>query len=330
MTDYLITNSAAILGGVEDASVPGSFNPLYAGHAVRFDASEPAGVALPPVNDLWLRADCCYDGFDLSTEGDGMMWTVGILSTDIARVDLVNGEKYLACITGTSWSGLTSGPVVSAIPNGMLFTLDVQIETGAAIDGNEDAYRVAFYINDGLLASVQSTCTHVNGGPPVRFAFGGFDYLVGNGRFFLSNVLISDQDTRGRRFTILRPSGPGAQGTAVGGYAELGDGSPATFAYANAASDAVTSTITPGAAPPGTIGKVVLFSYARNAADDPNPSQVINRQRLGGVKYDAAAQAPAGASIKPLASSWMLNPATGEPWSWADLIDLEIGFAGGA
>ena len=44
MTDYLITNNAAILGGTEDASVAGSFNPLYADHALRFDEASAASL----------------------------------------------------------------------------------------------------------------------------------------------------------------------------------------------------------------------------------------------------------------------------------------------
>ena len=32
MTDYLITNAAALVGGTEDATVPGTFDPAYASH----------------------------------------------------------------------------------------------------------------------------------------------------------------------------------------------------------------------------------------------------------------------------------------------------------
>jgi hypothetical protein len=116
--------------------------------------------------------------------------------------------------------------------------------------------------------------------------------------------------------------------TGVGGFAELGDSDAATFAYARGAGDAVTSTLTPGAAPPGTIGRVRLVTYARNAVEAPNPALVVNRLRLGGADYDATPQAPAEATVTALTSDWALNPATGLPWTWADLASLEIGFMG--
>ena len=40
MTDYLITNSATLLGGVEDNTVAGTFDPAFAGHALRFTEDE--------------------------------------------------------------------------------------------------------------------------------------------------------------------------------------------------------------------------------------------------------------------------------------------------
>ena len=85
--------------------------------------------------------------------------------------------------------------------------------------GNVDDYRVTLFVNLSLVAQVVSKADKVNGQGAVRLDFGGTDFLDGNQRFFLSNVLVSDQDTRGRRFRILRPTGPGALATAVGGHA---------------------------------------------------------------------------------------------------------------
>jgi len=328
MTDYLITNSAAILGGIEDASVVGSFDPLYADHALRFDEAEAASISLPPLNDLWIRADCYYDDFDLTSGGDGNFWTVGVPNIDITMVDFSNGNKTLDFAGGNFTSPIQSGPTVTGIPDAQLFTLDVHIETGAAVNGDTDDFRVTLYMNLSLVGQVLAKNNNLNGAPPVRFDFGGVDFLDGNQRFFISNVLVSDQDTRGRRFRILRPTGAGALATAEGGFAELGDGDPATFAYARAAGDAVTSTLTPGASPPGTIGKVILASYARNAVETPNPATVVNRLRIAGTDYDATGLSPAGGSIEALSSEWALNPATGTPWTWADLANLEVGFMG--
>ncbi|MCF6317355.1 MAG: hypothetical protein L3J30_14010 [Marinosulfonomonas sp.] len=328
MTDYMITNSAAILGGIEDASVAGSFNPLYADHALRFDEASAASIALPPLNDLWIRADCYYDDFDLTSGGDGNFWTVAVPNIDIVMMDFSNGAKTLDFASGNYTSPSQSGPPVTGIPDAQLFTLDVHIETGSAVNGNVDDFRVSFYVDLSLIGQVLSKNNNLNGAAPVRFDFGGVDFLDGNQRFFLSNVLVSDQDTRGRRFRILRPTGAGTLATAEGGFAELGDGDSATFAYARAVGDAVTSTLTPGASPPGTIGKIILASYARNAVEVPNPATVVNRLRIAGTDYDATGLSPAGGSIEALSSEWALNPATGVPWTWADLANLEIGFMG--
>jgi hypothetical protein len=328
MTDYLITNNAAILGGTEDASVAGSFNPLYADHALRFDEASAASLSLPALNDLWIRADCYYDDFDLTSNGDGNFWTVAVPNIGLTMMDFSNGSKTLDYANSSFTSPLQTGPPVTGIPDAQLFTLDLHIETGSAVNGDTDDFRVTFYVDLSLIGQVLSKNTNLNGAPPVRFDFGGVDFLDGNARFFLSNVLVSDQDTRGRRFRILRPTGAGALTTAEGGYAELGDGDSATFAYARAAGDAVSSTLTPGATPPGTIGKIVLASYARNAVETPNPATVVNRLRIAGTDYDAAGLSPASGSIEALSSEWALNPASGLPWTWADLASLEIGFMG--
>jgi len=328
MTDYLITNSAAILGGIEDASVSGSFDPLYADHALRFGEAEAASIALPALNDLWIRADCYYDDFDLTSGGDGNFWTVGVPNIDITMVDFSNGNKTLDFASGNFTSPVQSGAPVTGIPNAQIFTLDVHIETGAAVNGDTDDFRVTLYMNLSLVGQVFAKNNNLNGAAPVRFDFGGTDFLDGSQRFFISNVLVSDQDTRGRRFRILRPTGAGALATAEGGFAELGDGDSATFAYARAVGDAVTSTLTPGASPPGTVGKIILASYARNAVENPNPATVVNRLRIAGTDYDATGLSPAGGAIEALSSEWALNPATGVPWTWADLASLEVGFMG--
>jgi hypothetical protein len=330
MTDYMITNSAAILGGTEDASVAGSFNPQYADHALRFDEASAASISLQPLNDLWIRADCYYDDFDLTSNGDGNFWTVAVPNIDIVMMDFSNGAKTLDYASGNYTSPSQSGPPVTGVPDAQLFTLDVHIETGSAVNGNTDDFRVSFYVDLSLIGQVLSKNNNLNGAPPVRFDFGGVDFLDGNQRFFLSNVLVSDQDTRGRRFRILRPTGAGTLATAEGGFAELGDGNSATFAYARAAGDAVTSTLTPGASQPGTIGKIILASYARNAVEVPNPATVVNRLRIAGTDYDATGLSPAGGAIEALSSEWALNPATGAPWTWADLATLEVGFMGDA
>jgi hypothetical protein len=328
MTDYLITNSAALIGGVEDASVSGSFDPAYASHALRFSHSQEAALTLPGIPDVWIHATCYYDDFSLTTAGVGSFWTVGVPNANVAQV------KRNAAVKTLNYAGLydtgpnSIGPALDALPSAVRFTLDVHLETGIAIAGNANDHRCSVYINGTLRGQVLGRANAVAGGKPVKFAFGGTSFLGGAARFFLSNILVSNLDTRGRQFRILRPTGLGSLATGVGGYAELGDSDPATFAYARAAGDAVTSTLTPGAASPGTIGRLRLVTYARNAVEAPNPALVVNRLRLGGTDYDAAPQAPAGATITALTSDWALNPATGLPWTWSDLASLEIGFMG--
>jgi hypothetical protein len=329
MTDYMITNSATLLGGVEDASVAGSFDPAFADHALRFTEDEECAIELPGLHDVWVQATLYFDGLDRTSNGDGYFWTVAAPTLDLVMIDLANGNMTMDFATAHYTTPYSTGPQANSVPNQVRFILDAHVETGSAIFGNPDEYRVSFYINGGLLAQVQTTANTLNDGAPTKLALGGFDFLDGNARYFVSNVRVSDQDTRGRRFRFLRPTGPGTLATAAGGYAELGDNNPASFAFARAAGEAVTSTLTPGATPGGTIGTVKLVSYARNAVPNPDPGQVINRLRIGGTDYDAAGQAPSSGAIEPLISEWSVNPATGQPWEWADLTGLEIGFAGG-
>ena len=115
--DYLITNSALVLGGVEDASVPGTFDPAFASHAIRFAEADDAAIALPPINDVWLHADLYYDDFDTTTNGDGFMWSIAVPNAEIAVVDFDNGGRYLDYNSGSNAAAISTGPSMTGIPN---------------------------------------------------------------------------------------------------------------------------------------------------------------------------------------------------------------------
>ena len=182
MTDYLITNSAAVLGGIEDASVPGSFDPAFASHALRFDEEQAASVTLPGLPDIWARADCFYDDFDLTTNGDGWFLTIGLPGIDIARIGFTNGARTLDYTTISYSAPNQTGTPVTGMPDATRFTLDVHVETGAAVAGNVDDYRVTLFVNLSLVAQVVSKADKVNGQGAVRLDFGGTDFLDGNQR----------------------------------------------------------------------------------------------------------------------------------------------------
>ncbi len=124
-------------------------------------------------------------------------------------MSLSNGARTLFYNNGSNASAGNTGTSMAGIPNGQRFTLDARIETGAAVNGNVDGHRLTIFANGSLLGQITGTAALVNGNPAISFSLGGTNYLDGNSRFFVSNVLVSDQDTRGRGFRVLRPTGPG-------------------------------------------------------------------------------------------------------------------------
>ena len=182
-------------------------------------------------------------------------------------MSLSNGARTLFYNNGSNASAGNTGTSMAGIPNGQRFTLDARIETGAAVNGNVDGHRLTIFANGSLLGQITGTAALVNGNPAISFSLGGTNYLDGNSRFFVSNVLVSDQDTRGRGFRVLRPTGAGALATAVGGWPELGDANPATFAYARAAGDRLSRDV---AFISGLMAQRVPFLVAELGADaDP-------------------------------------------------------------
>jgi hypothetical protein len=148
---------------MEEASVPASFDPAYADHAIRFAQSEEAALTLPGIADVWVHATCFYDDFSLVTSGTGTFWTVGLPNANVARVKRNAAVKTLNYADTFATAPTAIGPTLDVLPSAVRFTLDVRLETGIAIAGNANDHRSSLYINGTLREQVLGRCNAVAG-----------------------------------------------------------------------------------------------------------------------------------------------------------------------
>lgn len=310
MTDYTISNNPADFGCTEDTTA-GRF-PAEADAAMRIAEGSPASIPLPELRDVWVSF---YEYLD--TEGsfneDGYSHRIiaqnGVV---LFEIDYTNGAQQAP--------NIVPRPEV-----GILFRNDVRIET--YIGSVTDTYRIRWYVDGSLVFDTGSaTNANLNQGFPVALLVGGENYLNTNGVHAFSQVLVSDQDTRARKFKLLKPTADGNYTQWVGGHSVLSDGDLSSIAVSDAAGERVSCTTTPGADPGGTISSVSVIATVRASGASPNPSQVGGFLRVGTTDYDFATLTTlTSASPIQIIADWPVNPADSLSWEWSDLTGLEFG-----
>jgi hypothetical protein len=180
---------------------------------------------------------------------------------------------------------------------------------------------------EGVLQSTASAANTAGKGKPVRLHFPniGLHGQASLQTWYYAHIAVLDGvSTIGRRFARRTPAAVASWDQMTGSLAALADGDPATRVASTAAGQRLSFTLAgpAGLAAGGAIAGVHIRQIAQ--AGTAGPGAVAGFLRLGGVEHDAAAVAVPSLAPVPVHSGWALNPATGSPWTEADL-PAEIG-----
>ncbi len=295
----------ADISAAADAA-PGRFDPLYADEAMTVAAGTFGHfpVAAPAADEVWIHAALWRSA------GSGVF--MELLDAGRAVLNMEHGAG------GTIRINALGGPFAASpwvtVSLSQLHVIDLRFRFAGA--GMEADLHV-----DGGIAPAASVSTGVgSAGAPERLSVGG-----AGGAMSVSELVVSDEPTLGRRFALVRPSGAGAAADWTGGYAELGDLDPLSVAAADAPGQRVSGVVawTPPAG--ASIERLALAGVGvRGAAS--GVAAAAPYLRLAGVDHDGPAT-PLAQTPTAFMAEWAINPATGLPWAAGDLSGAEIGLA---
>lgn len=318
MADYLLTNSAADIGG-EEAAVAGTFNPAFATHAIRKPDDSFFVLPLFGLNEVWVAFD-----YYVPTRGageDGLVWEYRYKNGNpMFLVEVSNGGTWMQRRTSNA-SGYTGDAYTEV--TGVRTRVDIHIiKDDVGTPGN---CTFEIYFDEGLAyhysGDRDTANTHLLAD---EIRIGGTDHLPDGTYMYLSNVRVSDSDTRGKNFQVVPLAVVGTYDEFSGGFGNLLDSG--AFVYSDAAGERISGTpnfasLVDNGAPTSVRVQSMLYAEAAN----PNPNSMQHFLRDGGVNYDNAVVHTPSGMRRRYVSEWPINPATGLAWTHADLDGMEFG-----
>ena len=320
MAVLFCTNDGNDMGMAEDTNVL-TFDSNYVSNSIVIPPTPNGTASAAPITwtesataDTWLHWEAYFnDPNDDNGILDGHLWTLTDGGANIIlRGDIFNDEF--------NWDMNNTTPLMvsSDIPIGITIH-DVHINYMAG-----GIFDITVYINGAQVG----TGTFTNGvyGKPRTFDFGGSDAWANNQR--VSQILVQETSTIGRKIGVLRPASAGASGQWVGGFAELSDKDNGTVTSTGVVGNRVSSVLTTWTGP--TTGNIEKLVLRMNASEQGGGANSINQYvRFGGTNYDGA-NIVLDESVTPYYEEYLQNPNTAAPWLFADLANTEIGLLAGA
>ena len=324
MTILSAASTAAEIGGATVVSTAvADFDTTYSDQAafIQLEGSASSGFVRkfdPPVGDFWGHWLVRLPTSDFASNSGVDGYWFDVLDADgetLCRFEVENGVPFLVAYGDTTVNGVNF-----TLTNGSKVYVDIKVAVGANI-----VFEV--YYNGVLQSSV--TAANTGGkGKPVQVNFDHFDFgaaFAAAGRTIAySQMIFTDgEPTLGWRMSTLRPDSAGHYSEWDGGYAELGDNSEATRAASDTANQRVSWVPETYAGPVAPVGIRSVLAVAATSKGAIGPQNIKHFLRIGGTDYDGATLAVDGVNFS--VEDWDVNPATGAPWSTADLATIEGG-----
>lgn len=294
-----------------------AFQPygLSPGGTIRDGQLVPMSFLLPaaPSGTVFVHFRVEYDiETPTNTSIDGHWLSIYDADNNLlARADILDAKLRPQAYGDTTVAG-ASMPMLS------LMTIDVAVTVGATIS-------VSVYLAGSLVSTAVANNT-AGKGVPAQVVIDPFDLADNSGaKVGFSEIVVTDgEDTRAWRLSMLSPAGAGNYAQWAGGATELADDLSLTGASPTAPGQRVSSTLSAYAGPATPAGIRAVVARANLVASTAGGSQVRQFLRIGGVDYDGPIH-NLTSTMAAYNAEWAVNPATGLPWTTADLAGVEIG-----
>lgn len=242
--------------------------------------------------------------------GDVVACALNNGGTDVFRVIATNANFQMQRWTGAAWSNV--GSTVS-------YAVDSRQIIDLQIVGNDASGSATLYLSGTLRETATADLTSVVSIDTVRFY--GTDLHVGT---FVSQVIIADTSTIGKRLGTRYPNGAGTTGDWTGAYTDVDEivYDDADFAY-SASADQVELYTQTGPDFSGYV-PVAVAVYARAKRGASGPQNLQLALRVNGTTYFSGNKA-LGLGYDSYGHIWETNPDTTGAWTGAQLAALQPG-----
>lgn len=309
----------------------GTFDPDYAAGSLRINTTDFSGRDAQPgstptivldagVEDFWLRYQLYLAAMFNSSFVRGLILK-DRNNREVADIRKTTSSALQLRVHGSTT--VTSAGSVTALPSSTLFEMCIH----CVVDATDITAEV--YI-DGI--EVLSATVAKGPAEPVKQFSVGHPWTDGanNSRWSaVSETLVTDGiDPRGLRVSARRPEAAGAVNTmAAGTFSDIVSGGGTGLVAADAAGQRLTWVPEAYNGPVSPQNIRAVMASAKASRQSGEPSRLAQSLRVGGVNYDSALE-PVG-FVTYQSAVWDLNPATGQPWTAAELDQLQVGLIAG-
>lgn len=314
MADHLLTNQPRDFRAKGTSTNNTYYDQNYARHSNIIGRFNSPIFDVPYTAETWIQfglyiSDTHHspNGFALAVKYDtGEMWLGWRPDEDLL---------YYRDTPGASLSTKTWVPTVASF---------IWVDMKIVLDDGSGNATYEFY-EDGVLVVSHTTALGANSLEP-KLIFGTNDWTREEDDWHITNLRISDTDTRGKRFREAYINAAGNYDEWAGrGIEGMFESEDLRFSWPTATGQRMSGTVdfadlTDNGAPT----EVRLQSIARHTGPTPAIDEFRHFVRDGTTDYDQAVITPDGSRDRRV-TAMATNPATGVAWTHADLDGMEFG-----
>lgn len=314
----LFASNEGVDFNLSDTTTAGRFDATYVDSAIVLPASAGGSASLPfdwnesSTDDTWVHFEIRYTNVSEFGQYDGQYHSITDGANIIIRADMSNDAM--------TWDLQGSTPIgTSYVPSQTsITTIDIHMNRNSGTDET----TVTIYLNGSQHAT--GSFTAAGTGKATAANLGGFD---AGDVAYISQIIVSETSTLGRKLGVLRPAGIGNSDQWDGDFNALGDSVFATVASSGVVGNRVSSTLSAWGGP--TTGNIERLVLRANASEDGGGASSINQfVRFSGTNYDGA-NIVLDDSVRSYFTEFANNPSTAIPWTFTDLASTEIGLLAG-
>ncbi|AWY08826.1 hypothetical protein vBRpoPV14_41 [Ruegeria phage vB_RpoP-V14] len=327
MTIYLATNDINDFGGITDGVTTNTnfFDSTYVDSAIimktqdsgQFPTHVGHSFSVSGDNQAWVHFDLYMPTTNSSiVDGSFITWIDNDGNRAVSS-SFVNGN--LICTIYNGANANIANAIGFFLPAG-LATYDMVYED----DGTNINFTI--YVN-GVIFLALTRAASATKRIPTSFTWDNIDAGLSGNFSYVSQLIMANESTIGMKLQSINPSAVGNYTNLSATVTEVTDGNQITGWIGETAADKQSFVTSGYSLPAGRIVHSVFPGFDLRFGPT-GPQQIRPFVRIGGVDYNAPADMQPLPRTKRglLGYAWTTNPATGLPWTGAEIAALEAGY----